>query len=195
MSLQAVSKHLKVLERAGLMARGRSAQLRRSRLQGEALKEASEWVSEFRGFWEESFDRLEEHLPAVISITRVFDAPREQVWRAWTEPERLATWWGKRGWSTPVASVELDVRPGGVFRLNSINDEDGREMPMDAVYREVVEAERLVFERHDGATSRSRSWTSATGGPRCDSRRAANVRDAAAAGLASAFDRLEESLS
>ena len=62
MSLQAVSKHLKVLERAGLIARGRSAQLRPSRLQGEALKEVSEWVSEFRGFWEESFDRLEEHL-------------------------------------------------------------------------------------------------------------------------------------
>ena len=64
MSLQAVSKHLKVLERAGLIARGRSAQLRPSRLQGEALKEVSEWVSEYRGFWEESFDRLDEHLQA-----------------------------------------------------------------------------------------------------------------------------------
>ena len=63
-SLQAVSKHLKVLERAGLIARGRSAQLRPSRLQGEALKEVSEWVSEYRGFWEESFDRLDEHLQA-----------------------------------------------------------------------------------------------------------------------------------
>jgi DNA-binding transcriptional ArsR family regulator len=61
-SLQAVSKHLKVLERAGLIARGRSAQLRPSRLQGEALREVSEWVSEFRGFWDESFDRLDEHL-------------------------------------------------------------------------------------------------------------------------------------
>jgi DNA-binding transcriptional ArsR family regulator len=63
-SLQAVSKHLKVLERAGLIARGRSAQLRPSRLQGEALREVSDWVSEFRGFWEESFDRLDEHLQA-----------------------------------------------------------------------------------------------------------------------------------
>ena len=61
-SLQAVSKHLKVLERAGLIARGRTAQLRPSRLQGEALKDVSEWVSEFRGFWEESFDRLDDHL-------------------------------------------------------------------------------------------------------------------------------------
>ena len=62
MSLPAVSKHLKVLERAGLISRGRRAQLRPSRLQGEALRDVSEWVSEFRGFWEESFDRLDEHL-------------------------------------------------------------------------------------------------------------------------------------
>src|SRR6201991_3784786 len=62
MSLQAVSKHLKVLERAGLIARGRSAQLRPSRLQGAELKDASAWLDDYRGFWEQSFDRLEEHL-------------------------------------------------------------------------------------------------------------------------------------
>jgi DNA-binding transcriptional ArsR family regulator len=61
-TIQAVSKHLKVLERAGLIARARSAQLRPSRLQGEALREAAEWLSDYRGFWEETFDRLGEHL-------------------------------------------------------------------------------------------------------------------------------------
>jgi DNA-binding transcriptional ArsR family regulator len=61
-TLQAVSKHLKVLERAGLIARGRSAQLRPSRLQGEALKEAADWLATYRGFWEGRIDRLEEHL-------------------------------------------------------------------------------------------------------------------------------------
>ena len=61
-SLQAVSKHLKVLERAGLIARGRSAQLRPSRLQGVALKEAADWLADYRQFWDESFDRLGEHL-------------------------------------------------------------------------------------------------------------------------------------
>ncbi len=61
-TLQAVSKHLKVLERAGLIARGRSAQLRPSRLQGEALKEASDWLADYRGFWEVRIDRLDEHL-------------------------------------------------------------------------------------------------------------------------------------
>ena len=61
-SLQAVSKHLKVLERAGLIARGRSAQLRPSRLQGEALRDAADWLGRYRMFWEGSFDRLDEHL-------------------------------------------------------------------------------------------------------------------------------------
>ena len=61
-TLQGVSKHLKVLERAGLIARGRSAQLRPSRLQGEALKQAVDWLADYRRFWDESFDRLDEHL-------------------------------------------------------------------------------------------------------------------------------------
>jgi DNA-binding transcriptional ArsR family regulator len=61
-TIQAVSKHLKVLERAGLIARGRSAQLRPSRLQGAALGEAAAWLADYRGFWEETFDRLGEHL-------------------------------------------------------------------------------------------------------------------------------------
>jgi DNA-binding transcriptional ArsR family regulator len=62
MSQPAISKHLKVLERAGLITRGRSAQLRPSRLQGEALKEASDWLADYRGFWEVRIDRLDEHL-------------------------------------------------------------------------------------------------------------------------------------
>ena len=61
-TLQAVSKHLKVLERAGLVARDRRAQLRPSRLEGEALKEAADWLARYRAFWEGSFDRLEQHL-------------------------------------------------------------------------------------------------------------------------------------
>jgi DNA-binding transcriptional ArsR family regulator len=61
-SLQAVSKHLKVLERAGLIARGRDRQLRPSKLQGEALGQAAGWLEDYRSFWDESFDRLEEHL-------------------------------------------------------------------------------------------------------------------------------------
>lgn len=62
MSLPAVSKHLKVLERAGLIERGREAQWRPCRLKADRLKEASEWVGGYRRFWEESFDRLDDYL-------------------------------------------------------------------------------------------------------------------------------------
>ena len=61
-SVQAVSKHLKVLERAGLISRGRKAQLRPSRLRGDALREASEWLDGYRRLWRDSFDRMDERL-------------------------------------------------------------------------------------------------------------------------------------
>jgi DNA-binding transcriptional ArsR family regulator len=61
-SLQAVSKHLKVLERAGLITRGRSAQLRPSRLEPAPLQEAVEWLERYRRFWQGSFDELERRL-------------------------------------------------------------------------------------------------------------------------------------
>src|SRR5688500_1051013 len=61
-SLQAVSKHLKVLEGAGLITRGRSAQLRPSRLQAAPLGEAAEWLDQYRRLWQDSFDRLDERV-------------------------------------------------------------------------------------------------------------------------------------
>jgi DNA-binding transcriptional ArsR family regulator len=62
MSQPAISKHLKVLERAGLISRGRDAQSRPCRLEGRRLKEATEWMERYRRFWEQSFDRLDEYL-------------------------------------------------------------------------------------------------------------------------------------
>jgi uncharacterized protein YndB with AHSA1/START domain len=128
-----------------------------------------------------------------ITITRVFDAPRERVWRAWTEPAELARWWGKRGWSTPPESVTLDVRPGGVFRLNSINDQDGREMPLDTVFREVLAPQRLGFgeatvtltDLGDGRTEMVFHTTADM---------TAEMLRTATGGLASAFDRLTDLL-
>jgi DNA-binding transcriptional ArsR family regulator len=61
-SVQAVSKHLKVLERAGLITRGQTAQLRPSRLEGAPLGEAADWLERYRRFWEAGFDRLEARL-------------------------------------------------------------------------------------------------------------------------------------
>ena len=63
-TVQAVSQHLKVLERAGLITRGRAAQLRPSRLQGTALKDATEWLERYRRFWDASFDQLDVRLRA-----------------------------------------------------------------------------------------------------------------------------------
>ncbi len=62
MTLPAVSKHLKVLERAGLIARGRERQWRPARLEAEPLKDVAEWIERYRRFWEESYDRLDEYL-------------------------------------------------------------------------------------------------------------------------------------
>jgi DNA-binding transcriptional ArsR family regulator len=62
MSMPAISKHLKVLERAGLIARGREAQWRPCRLRAGPLQDVAEWVEHYRRFWEESFDRLDDYL-------------------------------------------------------------------------------------------------------------------------------------
>jgi uncharacterized protein YndB with AHSA1/START domain len=94
-----------------------------------------------------------------ITITRVFDAPREALWKAWTEPDQIASWWGPHGWTNPLSKISMDVRPGGAFRIVSISDADGTEMPSQGLYRDVVEPERLVFEEpaegswHEGAVS------------------------------------------
>jgi uncharacterized protein YndB with AHSA1/START domain len=75
-------------------------------------------------------------------ITRVFDAPRELLWAAWTDPQHLAKWWGPRGLNTEV--TQLDVRAGGKYRL-VMRSAEGAEYPMRGVYREVVKPQRLVY--------------------------------------------------
>lgn len=79
-----------------------------------------------------------------FTITRVFDAPRELVWRAWTDADEAAAWWHPRGVVTPRDSVELDVRPGGRYRYTMIAP-DGTEYPTAGVFREVAPPERLVM--------------------------------------------------
>ena len=77
-----------------------------------------------------------------LVLTRVFDAPRELVFKAWTDPKRVAQWWGPQGFTNPVC--ELDARPGGAIRIH-MRGPDGTVYPMTGVYREVIEPERLVF--------------------------------------------------
>lgn len=63
------------------------------------------------------------------TITRVFDAPREELWKYFTEPEYFATWFGTPPFTTPVSTVAMDVRPGGEFRSTMVHETDGTEMP------------------------------------------------------------------
>jgi uncharacterized protein YndB with AHSA1/START domain len=84
-----------------------------------------------------------------ITITRVFDAPRERIWREWTEPERFADWFGGVQSQVPLSTVSMDVRPGGRWRLTMLADEGRREIRWKGEYREVAEPERLVFTLSD----------------------------------------------
>ena len=79
---------------------------------------------------------------AEVVITRIFDAPRELVFKAWTDPKHLAKWFGPRGFTNPVC--EADARVGGAWHI-VMRSPDGAEHPCGGVYREVVEPERLVF--------------------------------------------------
>ena len=72
----------------------------------------------------------------------MFDAPRELVFKAWTDPERLKRWWGPKNFTNPVC--EIDLRPGGAIRIH-MRGPDGTVYPMTGVFQEIVEPERLVF--------------------------------------------------
>lgn len=93
MSMPAVSRHLKVLERAALISRTRSGKWRASHLETAPLREAADWIGLFRRFWDSSLDRLDAH---------------------------LATWWGPSGNSLPRDEIEFDVRPGGFQRWTEL---------------------------------------------------------------------------
>lgn len=84
-----------------------------------------------------------------FEITRVFDAPRERVWREWTEPERFADWFGGADADVPMATVTMDVREGGAWRATMFYGPDRREMRWHGEYHEVVPPERLVLTMCD----------------------------------------------
>ena len=81
-------------------------------------------------------------MPQEFEFTRTFDAPRDVVFKAWTEPERLNQWWGPKNFT--MQTVKLDLRPGGVFHY-CMRSPDGKDMWGKFVYREITPPERLVF--------------------------------------------------
>lgn len=78
MTLPAVSKHLKVLEKAGLISRGREAQWRPCRLEASPLKDVADWVEEYRRYWEEKFDRLDDYLKELQRTQKQKEEPHDQ---------------------------------------------------------------------------------------------------------------------
>ena len=93
----------------------------------------------------ETYERLDDLLdtmPRELTLTRVFDAPRDLVFKAWTERDRLARWWGPHGFTNP--RCEIDVRPGGAIAID-MRGPDGNVYPMKGLFREIVPPERLVF--------------------------------------------------
>ena len=76
-----------------------------------------------------------------LVLTRTFDAPRELVWKAWTDPEQVRRWWGPKEFTAPFA--EIDLRVGGRY-LNCMRSPDGKDFWSTGVYREIVPMERIV---------------------------------------------------
>ncbi len=79
-----------------------------------------------------------------IVIEKELDAPRELVWRAWTDPDEIARWWGPEHFTTPREKIEIDLRPGGVCRMTMVGP-DGQEYPNDGHFGVVEPPERLSF--------------------------------------------------
>jgi uncharacterized protein YndB with AHSA1/START domain len=103
----------------------------------------------------QTLDRLAGYLPKIspsataspeqyeLNLTRVFDASRELVFKAWTDPKHVAQWWGPGGFTNPVC--EIDARPGGEMRIH-MRGPDGTIYPMTAVFKELLAPERIVFQ-------------------------------------------------
>ena len=87
-----------------------------------------------------------------IVFTRVFDAPHELVWEAWTDPQQVVQWWGPTGFTT--TTHEMEVRPGGVWRF-IMHGPDGTDYPNKIVYTEVVRPKRLAFTHGSANESES----------------------------------------
>src|SRR6516225_4282490 len=81
-----------------------------------------------------------------ITITRIFDAPRELVFRAWTDPDQVARWFGPAGFDTPRESVEIDLRVGGRFNLRMVKQGSEMEHRLRYEILELVEPELLVLQ-------------------------------------------------
>jgi uncharacterized protein YndB with AHSA1/START domain len=80
----------------------------------------------------------------VLVIERIFDAPRELVWKAWTDPQQAMRWWGPKGFTSPACEIDFRVGGKSLFAMQSPEFNDGRPIWSTGVYREIVPLERIV---------------------------------------------------
>src|SRR5262249_25996500 len=136
-----------------------------------------------------------------ITITRVFNAPRELVFEAWTDPDQVAQWFGPAGFEIPRQSVEIDLREGGRFRLRMVRPDSGMEHPIDCEIVEFSKPGLLVLTSepmpeiglHEGTVARieladedGKTRMTVTDGPYT-----ADGGSGASAGWKGAFDKME----
>lgn len=160
MSFPAISRHLKVLERAGLVEQGRDAQFRPRRLKAEPLRDLAAWLEDYRRHWDRSLDHLDAYLKDIqkrrkqmnaqlkadtrpeLTIRRSFDAPRSLVFEMWTDGEHLKRWCCPTGFTIPFS--EGDIRPGGRFR-SCMRSPEGEDHWLGGTYVEIVPDEKIAF--------------------------------------------------
>lgn len=156
-----ISKHLKVLEGAGLVTRGRQAQFRPVRLNPAPLAGASHWFGDYRRFWEESLDQLGDYARKLhqkesvmnvresvaereLVVTRDFDVPARFLYEAYSKPEHLKRWFGPKGY--PLTMCEVDFRTGGRFRFAMTGPDGNENTPFGGEYLEIVPNRKIVFD-------------------------------------------------
>ena len=214
-SAQAVGKHLRVLERAGSdrTPAHRAAAARRGCARWRS-KDAAEWFDTTARSgrlaliaWTSGCETMAERAPfgtGGFTTTRIFAAPRERVWREWTEPERFADWFGGLECEIPLSTVSMDVRPGGAWRATMFCG--------PAAARSAGRASTTRSPHPGGSSSRSptspattapssspsSSPTSATAAPRCASSSAGTSAQASSTrrgkGWGHFFDRIAQRL-
>ena len=157
MSLQGVSKHLKVLENAGLIVKRKTGRIRRCRANFETLEQASQLIDQYRLFWKRRMEALQLHIKkqtpkertmgeekeTTVVVRKVFEADRDTLFRAFSDPEIMRRWFfaGEEGWSADVTS---DFRVGGHYRID-MHKPDGSTCSHQGEYREIDPPHKLIF--------------------------------------------------
>jgi uncharacterized protein YndB with AHSA1/START domain/DNA-binding transcriptional ArsR family regulator len=157
MSLQGVSKHLKVLESAGLIVKRKTGRVRRCRANFETLEQASRLIDQYRLFWERRMEALQLHIKSqaqeegtmgeeietTVVVRKVLESDRDTLFRAFSDPEIMRRWFfaGEEGWS---ADVTNDFRVGGHYRID-MHEPDGSTYSHQGEYREIDSPHKIVF--------------------------------------------------